>query len=72
MYGDNFVHCVYYFHVVVLNLHTNCTQHEEGKVTCIPAYERVKSGKEELRIHNTPVNIYSPLVSQRNLTQVLC
>ena len=26
-----FVHWVYYFHVVVLNLHTNCTQHEGGR-----------------------------------------
>ena len=39
IYGDNFVHCVYYFHVVVPNLHTNCTQHEGGKATCIPVFE---------------------------------
>ena len=36
---SSFVYCVYNFHVVVLNLHTNCTQHEEGKATCIPVQE---------------------------------
>ena len=44
--GDNFIHHVHLFYIVVLNLHINCVQ-REGRVAAVHPLSMRKKGKPE-------------------------